>query len=118
MISMRILHDLFGANTEDTRYRSKLKARIQAAYPDKLFFLTVDANTAEVVTSAFANAIKSHTLINDREHYLMQAAECLRQDILDYAQSIPDLTWPPSINEVSSDARKPPESLQSFLRNC
>ncbi len=46
-ISMRILHDLFGANTEDTRYRSKLKARIQAAYPDKLFFLTVDANTAE-----------------------------------------------------------------------
>ena len=30
-ISIRVLHDLFGVHTEDTKYRSKLKARIQAA---------------------------------------------------------------------------------------
>ena len=83
-ISMRILHDLYGVHSEDTRYRSKLKARIQEAYPDKISFLTVDANTAEVVINT--DAINSHTIINDREHLLMQAAECLREDILDHAQ--------------------------------
>ena len=46
----------------------------------------------------------------------MQAAECLREDILDHAQSIPNLSWPPSIDDLSSDERKPPESLESFLR--
>ena len=45
----------------------------------------------------------------------MQAAECLHEDILDHAQSIPNLSWPPSIDDLSSDERKPPESLESFL---
>ena len=112
-ISMHILHDLFGAHTKDTRYRSKLKAKIQATYPGKLHFLTVDANTPEIVIRA--DAINSHTLVNEREHLLRQAAECLREDILEHAQSIPDLAWPPRIEELSCDARKPPETLESFL---
>ena len=62
------------------------------------------------------DAINSHTIFNDREHLLLQAAECLREDILDHAQSIPNLSWPPSIDDVSSDERKRPESLGSFLR--
>ena len=110
---MHILHDLFGAHTKDTRYRSKLKAKIQATYPGKLHFLTVDANTPEIVISA--DAINSHTLVNEREHLLRQAAECLREYILEHAQSIPDLAWPPRIEELSCDARKPPETLESFL---
>ena len=94
--------------------RSKLKERIQEVYPNKLSFLAVDANTAEVVIST--DAINSPTIFNDREHLLMQAAECLRDDILDHAQSIPNLIRPPSIDHLSSDERKPPESLESFLR--
>ena len=35
-VSMRILHDLYGLSTDDTRYRSKLKARIQSEFIDKL----------------------------------------------------------------------------------
>lgn len=112
-ISMRILHDHFGVHTEDTRYRSKLKAKIQATYPGKLHFLTVDANTAEVVISA--DAINSHTLVNDHKHLLRQAAECLREDILEHAQSMPDLAWPPTIEKLSCDARKPPETLDAFF---
>ena len=112
-ISMHILHDQFGAHTKDTRYRSKLKAKIQATFPGKLHFLTVDANTPEVVISA--DAIISHTLVKDREHLLRQAAECLREDILEHAQSISDLAWPPRIEELSCDARKPPETLEFFL---
>ena len=107
------MHNLFGVHTEDTRYHSKLKARIQAAYPDKLFFAAIDANTPEVLIDA--DAINSHTLIKNHDHLLMKAAECLRQDILEYAKNIPDSKWPPTIEDLSSDARKPPKSLESFM---
>ena len=71
--------------------------------PDKLHFLTVDANTPAIIISA--DVINSHTLVNELEHLLKQAAECLREDILEHAQSIPDLAWPPRIKELSCDAR-------------
>ena len=53
-ISIRVLHDLFGFRTEDTRYRGKLKARIQAPYPDKLSFLAIDANTPRVSSPGYS----------------------------------------------------------------
>lgn len=98
---MRILYDLYGIHSEDTRYRSKLKARMQEAYPEKISYQNVDVNTAEVVINT--DAMNSHTIVKDRKHLLKQAAECLREDILDHAQSIP--------NDLSSDERRPPESL-------
>ena len=45
----------------------------------------------------------------------MKAAECLRQDILEYAKNIPDSKWPPTVEDLSSDARKPPKFLESFM---
>ena len=62
-----------------------------------------------------ADAINSHTLIKNQDHLLMKAAECLRQDILEYAKNIPDSKWPPTVEDLSSDARKPPKSLESFV---
>ena len=56
---MPILHDVYGVHSEHTRYHSKLKGKIQEVYPDKLSFLAVDVNTAEVVIST--DAINSHT---------------------------------------------------------
>ena len=53
--------------------------------------------------------------------------ECLRQDILEYAKNIPDLKWPSTVEDLSSDVRKPPKSLESLMsyllknkdhRNC
>ena len=38
-VSMTVLHELYGLHPEDARYRGKLKARIQTAYPEKLLFL-------------------------------------------------------------------------------
>ena len=57
-VSMKVLHDIFGLETEDTRYRSKLKSRIQTTFPSKLYFLTVNSNIPEVVLNA--SAIVSH----------------------------------------------------------
>ena len=71
--------------------------------PDKLRFLTIDANTPVIIISA--DVINSHTLVNEREELLKQAAACLREDILEHAQNILDLAWPPRIKELSCDAR-------------
>ena len=50
-ISMSVLHDLYKLHSGDTRYRSKLKNRIQSAYQEKLLFLRLDQKMAEVVSS-------------------------------------------------------------------
>ena len=64
-ISTSVLHDLYELHTGDTKYRSKLKNRIQSAYQEKLRFLRLDQKLAEVVVSS--EAVKSHYVFNDDE---------------------------------------------------
>ncbi len=40
-VSMSVIHEIYGIHTQDTRYRSKLKSRIQSNFPGKLFFVTI-----------------------------------------------------------------------------
>ena len=61
-VSMTVLHGLYGFHPEDARYRGKLKARIQTAYPEKLLFLSLRQNTAEVVVST--EGVNSYYLFN------------------------------------------------------
>ena len=110
---MRILHDLYGLSTDDTKYRGKLKARIQSEFTDKLHFVFINETTPEVVIST--ESIKSHVMFNDKEHLLNQAAEYLRADIEEHAKNLPELSWPINIGELDSENRSPPESVKSFL---
>ena len=49
---MNILQNIYGIGANDTRYRSKLKKKIEAAFPDQLDFVTAKANTPEIVLNA------------------------------------------------------------------
>ena len=91
---MSVLHAIYGLNPGDTRYRSKLKGRIQSDFKEKLYFLFIDKNTPEVVINR--EAIESHTLFNDSAHIVEQAAMLLRGDILNLTEipeNYEDLTW-------------------------
>ena len=112
-VPMGILHDLHGLSTDDTRYRSKLKARVQSEFTDKLHFVFINEITPEVMISI--ESIKSDVLFNDKEHLLNQAAEYLRADIGEHAKNLPELSWPINIDELDSENRNPPESVTSFL---
>ena len=113
-VSMKVLHDIFGLYPEDTRYRNKLKARIQSEFGDKIYFLVATHNTPEVVVNA--SAIDHHTLFNDRSHVIEQAAQYLREDIIQFAKATPELAWPFSIDEVTSETRQAPDSVLRFLQ--
>ena len=107
-VSMHILHELYGLSTDDNRYRSKLKARIQSEFTDKLHFVFINKTTPEVMIST--ESIKSHVLFNDREHLLNQAAEYVRADIEEHAKNLPELSWPINIDELDSERT---ETLQN-----
>ena len=110
---MSVLHDLYELHSGDTRYRSKLKNRIQSAYQKKLLFLRLDQKMAGVVVSS--EGVKSHYVLNDHDQIIKQAADYLRNDILEYAERIPELTWPPCLDELNSQERFPPDCLTAFI---
>ena len=111
--SMSALHDLHELHTGETRYRSKLKNRIPSAYTEKLFFLRLDQKMAEVVVSS--EGVKPHYVFNDHDQIIKQAADHLRNDILEYAKRIPELNWPPCLDELNSQERLPPDCLTVFI---
>lgn len=112
-VSMSLIHEIYGIHIQDTRYRNKLKSRIQSYFPEKLFFVSVSKTIPEVVISK--DGINSHTLLNNPDIIIKEAAELLRSDILDYANNIPELKWPPYIEDLKSEDMKPPQSLLLFL---
>ena len=58
-VSMTYLHQLYGLNPGDSRYKSKMKSRIQNIFPLELIFVKVKTNSAEIVLSktVFGNTL-------------------------------------------------------------
>ena len=113
---MKVLHGVYAMRVDDTRCRAKLKSRVQSSFGENhLYFLSVSKNILEVVINA--DAIHSHTLFNDRAHIIEQAAQHLRGDILSFANTTPELSWPIHLKDLTSSAREPPPSVDAFLRN-
>ena len=77
-ISITVLNDLYGGHVQDTRYRSKLKAKILSKFPNQLLFVTIDGKHQVGISSY---GIKSNTLLKNRERNLNQAADFLGEDV-------------------------------------
>ena len=113
VVSMNILHELYGLQPNDSRYRHVLKKRLQEKFPDQLCFLTAKSNTAEVVINA--SAVNAHKDDMKTDSNILKVAEHLRNDISKYSKKLPELRWPPTVNDLTSEERNPPESLINFL---
>ena len=59
--------------------------------------------------------ISSNNLMYTKERLLYNAAKALRQDILDYESSLPDLPWPPQMETLKERMESMPKSLTDFL---
>ena len=112
-VSMRFLHGLYKLNPSDTCCRNKLKTRICNGFSELLTFLTPANNQAEAVIST---SVLSEQLHLSDDSILKNATYHLRQDVLNFANQLPEPKWPPTPDELTSDERNPPKSVTDFLR--
>ena len=93
--SMKQLHDIYQLGAGDSRYRSKLKARLQNHFMDQILILssTTGTQSTEFVVSSCYN---QECFAYDKEEAIRMAAKLLRA--------------------VSDDSRKPPDSVYMFLQ--
>ena len=48
-VSMKVLHEIYGLTIGDTRYRNRLKKRLQEHFKEKISFVTPKTKTAEII---------------------------------------------------------------------
>ena len=79
------------------------------------YFFTVKKNTPEIVINSLA--IENQMNFLNRDSSIVQVAEYLREDVTQYCNNLPELNWPPSVEELTADNRLPPTSVSLFLTN-
>ena len=111
-VFMTYLHQLYRLNPGDSRYRNKLKSRIQNIFPSELIFAKVKTNTAEVVLRKTVCDNTVHYSI-DKDSSINEVASIIKLDIVSYCKTLPEMSWPPKIEEI--ERREMPESIRIFL---
>ena len=111
-VSMTYLHQLYGLNPGDSRYRSKLKSSIKNIFPSELIFVKVKTNTAEIVLSktVFDNTVHYST---DKDSPTNDVASTIKSDIVSYRKTLPEMSWPLKIEKIERIEMS--ESLRIFL---
>ena len=109
---MTYLHQLYVLNPGGSRYRSKLKSRIQNIFPSELIFVKVKTNTAEIVLSktVFDNTVQYST---DKDSLTNDVASTIKSDIVSYRKPLPEMSWPLKIEKIERIEMS--ESLRIFL---
>ena len=89
-----------------------MKSSIKNIFPSELIFVKVKTNTAEIVLSktVFDNTV--HYSI-DKDSSVNEVASVIKSDIARYRQTLPEMSWPPKIEEI--ERIEMPESLRFFL---
>ena len=106
---MSILQGIYGIGANDTRHRSKLKKKIEVAFPD---LVTAKANTPEIVLSA--NKVSAYTAPTN-ERNILTAASIIKKDILQYCSEQTKPARPPNAKQFSTSERNIPESVLNLF---
>ena len=115
-VSISVVHEIYGTGfgqQYERSFRAKLKLKLISEYGEKLQFLTIDGKSPEVIASS--EGLKTATIIRDRDFILKEAANYLREDILEYAANLKETPWPPSKESLRCAERDLPSTLESFF---
>ena len=104
---MTVLHELYGLEIRNCRYRHTLKKWLQENFPRQLRFLATKSTKTEVVINSGTN--NAQYITADRQINISNVAEQLR-----YTQSY-HTDWSPTIKNLKNTDRNPPHSLVEFL---
>ena len=113
-VSIVKIHEVYGdGNSKDTRYRHKLKQKIEECFGDDIKFLTIDKVTPQVLINA--KSLNETAIVRNREVMVNLAAKYLKKDIQSYAERTPDLSWPPYITDLENQEKDMSCTVEKFL---
>ena len=97
-ISMETLLTVYGGSKE-RQNRHLLKERLSKQSPGQLLFVKTDYHEPHIVISAscIGTSASSSVPLLDKEFYVNKAAFILRDEVLHFAESLPELPWPPAV---------------------
>ena len=84
-----VVHEIYGTGfgqQYERSKRAKLKSKLMSEYGEKLQLLTIDGKSLEVIASS--EGLNTATTIRDKDFILKEAANYLREDILEYAANL------------------------------
>ena len=113
-VSMGVLHSIYDLHVGDSRYRAKLKTRIANDFKERITFISTANNLPDMIINA--STPTTEIAFQDKNGCIIKAAEYLRSDILSYCENLPELNWPPNVEQLSQDERSPPSSVLMFLK--
>ena len=118
-VSIKVLTELYGFDTEDSRLRSKVKQKIEKEFGDKIMFLSVSYHEAQIVISraSLDDTNIGKFVKGSKEFILKEAARLIRKYIFDVIEHAPELQWPPTPDSLSAENRQPPASVREFILN-
>lgn len=103
---------MYGLQVDNKRYANLLKERINAKFNEQIIILSQQNRSGpEYIASKDISKNSSQHRIDT----IQTAASYLREDISTYVENLKKIVWPPTIEQLSADERKPPESVRSFF---
>ena len=113
---MKQLHDIYKLHVNDVRCRGKLKSRTIKEFGNKIEFLK--PSHGQMPNIVINNEVFITEINFDKhEECVITAAEYLREDILKFSEQVSELSWPPTVEELSAEERNPPPLVMTFLHH-
>ena len=118
-VSLKILTEMYGFDSNDSRLRCKVKKRLEKQFGGSIIFVRVSYHETEIIVSqlALSTTTISSYMKGNKEFILKEAASTLRSDIKSMIENAPELPWPPSADSLGLDGRQPPKSVSEFILN-
>ena len=110
---MNVIHKICDLGVDDSRYRNKLKKRLQNYFKERISFIKPTTKACEVVIPTAC--IDASAINHNKMSTVQAAANYIRGDILNKLESLPIIEWPPSMEQLSNPDHSPAESLCKFL---
>jgi hypothetical protein len=114
VVSLNEIHSLYGLQVDKKRYANLLKQRINTKFKEGIIILSPqNCSGPEYIASKDINKDSLH----HRQDTIQAAASYLREDITTHADNLQEIIWPPTIEQLSTEERKPPESVRKFFES-
>ena len=107
------LTPLYGLGDLDnikTSYENRLKQRIIKQFGERIVILSTESKQIYIARKDLNEENPDH-----KEEIIEKAATYLREDIKLHVSKLENIVWPPTIEQLSSEERQPPESVRDFF---